>query len=386
MPTTFLLYLHAVLLASNSVNTTHIGVGGPPGFPKQQDPYNKQQMMKEQYDAMFAQGQPQYQQEMQHRPMNFIQNFNDDQSFPVLGNNNNGANGYASSFQPQQQQMQQQFDPMRKFPPMGNGMPPQDDKMRPAFMQGNGQTQTMGNLQMNRGGPMHQQSSEPPSMFMPNDFNAHFNSLYEQQQMHSAEGFTDVFQVQGLLDTGVDLKRILPPTVYNEDVSSRLIRPQPRTSVILDLSPFGQQQPRSLEQEALQFEEDCLEPVSVELPPSMTNINRQLDLTPAFLKRASDKVLFYIFYNMPLDQKQGESAKELEERGWKYGPKEMRWYKETAAATNTTTTQKQIKQAQQQQNTQRLTFDPQIWEIVSLSSSSGGSSGLGGAGSIGGAF
>ena len=57
-----------------------------------------------------------------------------------------------------------------------------------------------------------------------------------------------------------------------------------------------------------------------------------MDLTPAFLKRASEKVLFYIFYNMPLDQKQVESAKELEERGWKYGPKEMRWYKETAAA------------------------------------------------------
>jgi hypothetical protein len=38
------------------------------------------------------------------------------------------------------------------------------------------------------------QSSEPPSMFMQNDFNAHFNSLYEQQ-MGSVEGYTDVFQV-----------------------------------------------------------------------------------------------------------------------------------------------------------------------------------------------
>jgi CCR4-NOT transcriptional regulation complex NOT5 subunit len=63
----------------------------------------------------------------------------------------------------------------------------------------------------------------------------------------------------------------------------------------------------------------------------MMNI-RQLELNGAFIKRAPEKVLFYIFYNMILDEKQVESAKELESRGWKYAPKEMRWFRDGGSA------------------------------------------------------
>jgi CCR4-NOT transcriptional regulation complex NOT5 subunit len=50
-----------------------------------------------------------------------------------------------------------------------------------------------------------------------------------------------------------------------------------------------------------------------------------LEVTPAFIKRAPEKILFYMFYNMPFERQQHDAAKELESRGWKYDETNMRW-------------------------------------------------------------
>jgi CCR4-NOT transcriptional regulation complex NOT5 subunit len=70
-----------------------------------------------------------------------------------------------------------------------------------------------------------------------------------------------------------------------------------------------------------------------------------LQSTPALLKRTPDKVLFYQFYNMPLDRQQVEAAQELSTRGWKYKKSTMRWYRKEA-------------------NNEKVAFDPDRWEVV----------------------
>ena len=50
-----------------------------------------------------------------------------------------------------------------------------------------------------------------------------------------------------------------------------------------------------------------------------------MEVTPAFIKRAPEKILFYMFYNMPFERQQHDAAKELEARGWKYDETNMRW-------------------------------------------------------------
>lgn len=49
----------------------------------------------------------------------------------------------------------------------------------------------------------------------------------------------------------------------------------------------------------LGVEEDCLIPDI--LIPECYKLKKQLEVTPAFAKHASDKALFYTFYNITLD-------------------------------------------------------------------------------------
>jgi hypothetical protein len=48
------------------------------------------------------------------------------------------------------------------------------------------------------------------------------------------------------------------------------------------------------------FEDDCLEP-AIQFPESL-KMSKQFEVTGSFLKRAPEKILFYIFYNMPFDK------------------------------------------------------------------------------------
>ena len=80
-------------------------------------------------------------------------------------------------------------------------------------------------------------------------------------------------------------------------------------------------------------------------------LSHQLEVTPPFLQRAPEKVLFYMFYNMPFDRQQVEAAQELERRGWKYKEADMRWYKREVNASQVTAV--------------KHMFDPEKWEIVS---------------------
>lgn len=84
--------------------------------------------------------------------------------------------------------------------------------------------------------------------------------------------------------------------------------------------------------EKVNFENDCLEP-AIQFPESL-KLNKQFEVSPQFLKRVPDKVLFYIFYNMPFDKQQIDAAKELESRGWKYTEMSMRWYRKEVPSSS----------------------------------------------------
>lgn len=93
------------------------------------------------------------------------------------------------------------------------------------------------------------------------------------------------------------------------------------------------------------------------------------------MKQFPDKVLFYIFYNMPHDKSQLNSSTELQERNWIYLDSSMQWIKPNPQApTPKKETNgkkgKQIARTSKKQDTQRtvIVFNPLLWkeEIVSL--------------------
>lgn len=99
-------------------------------------------------------------------------------------------------------------------------------------------------------------------------------------------------------------------------VSDRFIKPYTSTSPLFNELPY--------EAEAQLFEDECLDLPDGALPECL-KLTRPLEVTPAFLKSAPEKVLFYSFYNMPFDKQQVDAAEELQSRGWKYQPATMRW-------------------------------------------------------------
>jgi len=56
-------------------------------------------------------------------------------------------------------------------------------------------------------------------------------------------------------------------------------------------------------------------------------MSKPKDLPEATIKQFPDRVLFYIFYNMPNDRAQLNASSELQNRGWTYVYEEMRWVK-----------------------------------------------------------
>ena len=162
--------------------------------------------------------------------------------------------------------------------------------------------------------------------------------------------------LEGGLDTGIDTRRLLPvePT---EHVSSRLIRPYSRVSPMLDPMPQNDQQ---MNLETLWFEDDCLAP-HIHIPESMklSQTGRSLEVTPAFIKRAPEKILFYMFYNMPFERQQHDAAKELEARGWKYDETNMRWSRKEGGQP-----QSKSGKGSQISSSAMLIFDPERWDVI----------------------
>ena len=75
------------------------------------------------------------------------------------------------------------------------------------------------------------------------------------------------------------------------------------------------------------------------------------------MKNFSERVLFYMFYNLTLDMQQKEAAKELARRGWKYNKVNMRWYKQASkgAPANVAIVFDPISWSEQQQPAQKIT-------------------------------
>lgn len=111
----------------------------------------------------------------------------------------------------------------------------------------------------------------------------------------------------------------------------------------------------------LRFELDCFDQLydedSVGLPESM-KLKKTMSVTPAFLKKVPERVLFYMFYNLPFDKQQLEAARELESRQWKYSEKNMRWSRTEGGGTTGSGRSKQTIPVS------TVIFDPDSWEIV----------------------
>ena len=65
-------------------------------------------------------------------------------------------------------------------------------------------------------------------------------------------------------------------------------------------------------------------------------LKKPLATNSAFFKKVPEKVLFYMFYNLPFDKQQLDAARELEARSWKYNDKYMRWSKQEGGGSTGT--------------------------------------------------
>lgn len=76
-------------------------------------------------------------------------------------------------------------------------------------------------------------------------------------------------------------------------ISDRFIKPYTSISPLFTQLPF--------EAEAQVFEDECLDLPDCAMPECL-KLSRPIEVTPAFVTGAPEKVLFYLFYNMPFDK------------------------------------------------------------------------------------
>ena len=78
----------------------------------------------------------------------------------------------------------------------------------------------------------------------------------------------------------------------------------------------------------------------------------QAQLVPsARCKLLPDKVLFFVFYNLPHDKAQLNASSELQSRGWMFLEEQMLWMKPVAK-----------KSKRGSEDRQALVFNPKLWE------------------------
>jgi hypothetical protein len=120
--------------------------------------------------------------------------------------------------------------------------------------------------------------------------------------------------------------------LLSRDLSERMISPFTSRSFLLE--------PLASPSDTL----DCFQPHV--LIPECYKLRKPFEATPALVKKASDKVLFYMFYNLTHERQQIEAAGALKQRGWKFNDSNMRWYKKESRSY--------------------VMFDPSRWEVVGV--------------------
>ena len=79
-------------------------------------------------------------------------------------------------------------------------------------------------------------------------------------------------------------------STIDRELSEHLISPFTKTSILWD----------SESDRAQQESRDCFQPQA--LIPECYQLRKPFEATQSFLKKASDKVLFYIFYNLAFEK------------------------------------------------------------------------------------
>jgi hypothetical protein len=100
-------------------------------------------------------------------------------------------------------------------------------------------------------------------------------------------------------------------------------------------------------------------------------------INSARCKQFPDKVLFYVFYNMPHDKAQLNAYTELQARQWVFLPEKMLWLKQNTTNSTSLSKQKDWKKKTTKKgkdpldspsNRTVIVFNPQLWkeEVVNL--------------------
>ena len=93
-------------------------------------------------------------------------------------------------------------------------------------------------------------------------------------------------------------------------------------------------------------------------------------ISSARCKQFPDKVLFYIFYNMPHDKAQLNASMELQSRTWIYASEQMYWLKPHSASKRSESTKKKMTKVKSGSDkpTTVIVFNPHLWreEVVTL--------------------
>lgn len=115
---------------------------------------------------------------------------------------------------------------------------------------------------------------------------------------------------------------------------------------------------------------DCYDIQQFREQATVTEKGQSLLVSSQRCQKFPDKVLFYIFYNMPHDRGQLSAYNELVSRQWIYLQKQMRWIKPNPAGLKKDTKKKITKSKRDNESTTRtaIVFNPQLWkeEVVTL--------------------
>lgn len=128
--------------------------------------------------------------------------------------------------------------------------------------------------------------------------------------------------------------------------------------------------------ESESFYHDFRLPKSYEIPKMReTSDQSQHIISAQKMKHFPDKVLFYIFYNMPHDKAQLNAANELHNRSWIFCKDTVRWVQSNSTSNGSSKKEingkkgKQItRNTSKKQDSSIIVFNPLLWkeEVVTL--------------------
>eukprot|EP00347_Sterkiella_histriomuscorum_P017862 403347690 len=219
-----------------------------------------------------------------------------------------------------------------------------------------------------------------------NSANSQSDGPSDENNHNSLSSCMDIFQIyktqsqsgsllKGSLDTGIDVRKLFSNSDIlsfenREDLSEKMISPFTSSSIFNFDSNNSKSQQSSLtqsndsqsinttSQSGFIDDHDCFQP-QIQIPDCF-KLQKHFEMSIQVMRKANDKVLFYMFYNLTLERQQLEAAQILKNRGWRFEESNLRWYKRDTQQPSSNNKSNQL-----QQQTVNM-FDPVKWEIISL--------------------